>query len=99
METNHTHGAMPAGSDGRPAPATTASVASWDSFLDQGRINVRPVSRPSTIGLFGLAAATFTMAGLQLDWVPKEQGKHVALVLIGFAFVAQLLASIFATLA
>jgi succinate-acetate transporter protein len=39
------------------------------------------------------------LSGLQIGWVPVAQGKQVAVVLIGFAFVSQLLASVFATLA
>jgi len=63
------------------------------------RIKVRPVASPSTIGLFGLATATFVLSGLQLGWVPDSEGNQVALALVGFAFVSQLMASIVATLA
>jgi succinate-acetate transporter protein len=83
----------------RPGVDTPAECASWDGLRDQVRITVRPIASPSTIGLFGLAAGTFVLAGLQLEWVPQEQGDHVAFVLIGFAFVSQLLASIVAVLA
>jgi succinate-acetate transporter protein len=85
--------------DARPGLETPAERASWDGLRDQVRITVRPVASPSTIGLFGLAAGTFVLAGLQLEWVPQEQGDHVAFVLIGFAFASQLLASIVAVLA
>jgi succinate-acetate transporter protein len=57
------------------------------------------VASPSTIGLFGLAAGTFVLSGLQLDWVAKEQSQQVALVLIGFSFVSQLFAAIVAMMA
>ncbi len=61
-----------------------------------GRVSVtlRPVASPTSLGLFGLAAATFTLSGLQLGWVPPSEGRHVALVLVGFAAVAQLIASL-----
>lgn len=58
-------------------------------------IALRPIGAPTSLGLYGLGAATWTLAGLQLGWIPAEQGKTVALVLLGFAFVAQLLASVF----
>jgi succinate-acetate transporter protein len=58
-------------------------------------ITLRPIGAPTSLGLYGLGAATWTLAGLQLGWIPAEQGKTVALVLLGFAFVAQLLASVF----
>ena len=79
--------------DVNPLPAGVSGA--WDAL----RINVRPIASPSTVGLFGLAAATFVLSGLQLGWVDAQQGKQVALVLIGFAFVSQLFASIVATLA
>jgi succinate-acetate transporter protein len=71
----------------------------WQALADRVQITVRPVASPSTFGLFGLAAATFVMSGLQLQWIPADEGRQVAMVLIGFAFVAQLYASIVATLA
>jgi hypothetical protein len=63
-----------------------------------GRVSImlRPIGAPTSIGLYGLGAASWTLAGLQLGWIPPEQGKSVALVLTGFAFVAQLFASVFA---
>jgi len=78
---------------------TAGQQAAWESLREQVRITVRPIASPSTVGLFGLAAATFTVSGLQLDWVPKTEGKNVALVLIAFAFISQLLASVLATFA
>jgi succinate-acetate transporter protein len=78
---------------------TPAEQAVWETLGQQVRINVRPLASPSTIGLFGLAAGTFVLSGLQLGWVDKEQGQQVALVLIGFSFVSQLFAAVVATLA
>jgi succinate-acetate transporter protein len=62
-------------------------------------VMLRPLGSPTSLGLFGLAAATFTLAGLQLGWIPASQGSAVGLVLIGFAAPAQLLASVLAFLA
>jgi succinate-acetate transporter protein len=63
------------------------------------RIVLRPIGSPMALGLFGLAGATWVLAGLQLGWMDAAEGKKVALVAIGFAFVAQLIACIFAFLA
>jgi len=63
------------------------------------QIVVRPIASPSSIGLFGLAAATIVLSGLQLGWVAPAESDQTAMVLIGFAFVSQLLAAIFALLA
>ena len=66
---------------------------------DRVVVTLRPLGSPTALGLFGLAAATFTLAGLQLGWVPADQGATVGLVLIGFAAPAQLLAAVLAFLA
>jgi succinate-acetate transporter protein len=63
------------------------------------RITVRPIGSPTGLGLFGLAAATLVLAGLQLGWAEQAEGKKVALILFAFPFLAQLLASIWSTLA
>ena len=63
------------------------------------RIVVRPIASPTALGLFGLAAATLVLSGLQLGWVEKGEGNKVGLILIAFPFLAQLLASIWSTLA
>jgi succinate-acetate transporter protein len=57
-------------------------------------MSLGPIRSGTPLGLFGLAAATFVLAGLQLGWVDPAQGKDVALVLAGFAAPAQLLAAI-----
>jgi len=90
--------------DGRPrreAPGlpTSAVLGARDALLDRVQITVRPIASPSMLGLFGLAGGTLTLAGLQLGWVAPAQGKQVAIVLIGFAAVAQVLASVLATFA
>jgi succinate-acetate transporter protein len=63
------------------------------------RIVVRPIASPTGLGLFGLAGATLVVSGLQLGWVDKAEGTKVGLILIAFPFLAQLLASIWSTLA
>src|SRR3954454_8933203 len=85
--------------DGSARLETPAENSAWEALERQVRINVRPLASPSTIGLFGLAAGTFVLSGLQLGWVAIAEGKQVAVVLIAFAFVSQLIASIVATMA
>jgi succinate-acetate transporter protein len=63
------------------------------------RVVLRPVGSPVPLGLFGLTAATWVLSAYQLGWIDVAEGKKVALVAIGFASVAQLVASIFAFLA
>lgn len=78
---------------------TTAQVDAWRSLSSHVNVVLRPVASPTSLGLFGLAAATFTLSGLQLGWAPASEGHHLALVLIGFAAVAQLVASVTAFVA
>ena len=63
------------------------------------RIVVRPIGSPTALGLYGLAGGTLVLAGQQLGWVDPGEQKPLALVLIAFPFVTQLLASIWAFLA
>jgi uncharacterized protein len=63
------------------------------------RVVVRPIGSPVGLGLFGLAAGTLVMSGLQLGWVDAAEGRKVGLILLAFPFVAQVLASIWSTLA
>lgn len=60
---------------------------------------LRPIGTPLTIGMSGLAVASFVQSGLDLGWVPKTQGTDVGLILLSVPFVLQLLASVFAYLA
>ena len=82
----------------RPGLSTPGEDSAWDALRQRVVISLRPIGAPTPIGLFGLAAATFVLSGLQLGWVEPGEGKKVALVLIGFAFLAQLLAAIFSFL-
>jgi len=75
-----------------------SDVSGGDALHERVLITLRPIGAPTSIGVYGLGAASWTLAGLQLGWIPPGQGKSVALVLMGFAFVAQLVASVFAFL-
>lgn len=78
-------------------PSPTAEAARTRG--SRVEVVLRPVASPTSLGLFGLAAATFTLSGLQLGWVAPSEGHHVALVLVAFAAVAQLVASVTAFVA
>ena len=63
------------------------------------RIFLRPIGSPLTIGMSGLAIASFVESGLALKWVPSSEAVQAGLILIAVPFVLQLLASIFSYLA
>jgi succinate-acetate transporter protein len=83
----------------RPGVNTPGEDSAWRALSERLVISLRPVGAPTSIGFFGLAAASLPLSGLQLGWIGVEQGRQVALVLLGFAFVAQLLAAVFSLLA
>src|SRR5256714_4531103 len=83
----------------RPGLNTPGEDTAWNALRERVVISLRPIGAPTSIGFLGLAAASLTLTGLQLGWVPEAEGKHLALVLIGFVFLAQLLAAIFSFLA
>jgi len=82
-----------------PSAHPSGERAAWDGLLQRVVVELRPVASPAPIGFFGLAAATFVLSGLQLGWMDKTNSAQVALVLLAFAFGAQLLAGIVAFLA
>jgi len=83
----------------RPGTPTAAQDSSWEALQRLTTISLRPIGAPVSLGLFGLAGATLAVSGLQLGWIDAAEGKNVALVLIGFAFPAQALASVISFLA
>src|SRR5215217_7597657 len=82
----------------RPGLSTPGEDAAWEALRERVTIVLRPIGAPMSIGFFGLAAATFVVAGLQLGWVEQAEGKKVALVLVTFAFLAQSVAGLFSFL-
>jgi uncharacterized protein len=83
----------------RVKTAAPAEDAAWNSLRDRVVISLRPIGAPTSIGFFGLAAATLTLSGVQLAWIPAGQARYAALALIAFAFLAQFLAGIVSLLA
>jgi succinate-acetate transporter protein len=69
--------------------------------MDEPRAEIflRPIGLPLTVGMSGLAIASFVESGLSLHWIPASQAVYVGLVLISVPFVLQLTASVFSYLA
>lgn len=63
------------------------------------RISLRPIGSPLPLGLLALAVATFTLAGLQLSWIPLAQQHDAGLVILTFAVPLQLLSCIYGFIA
>lgn len=76
-----------------------AEVAAPEELTARTRIILRPLAGPLTLGFFGLAAATFLLAGLQLGWLAPTEGRQVALCVLAFTVPLQFTASIVGFLA
>ena len=80
--------------------ATEAERAAQEQVAGHTRIHLRPLAGPLTIGFFGLGAATFVVAGLNLGWVPVTESQDGApLCVIAFTVTLQLIASLIGFLA
>lgn len=84
---------------GRLAGATPAEAAAWEAQLERTVVSLRPIGSPVALGFLALAAATWMLSAFQLGWIPAADGTRVAIVLVGFAFVAQLVAAFVSFLA
>lgn len=63
------------------------------------RVMLRPVGTPLPLGFIGLFLATTAFGCLQLDWLPTEQGRMIAISVLAFTMPAQLFAAVFGFLA
>jgi uncharacterized protein len=59
------------------------------------RIFLRPIATPLALGFLALSGATLVLSGLQLGWFAPQESMYVAIALLSFGFLLQLLASIF----
>lgn len=78
---------------------TSAPRAAPDEPAPRTVVTLRPVAGPLALGFFGLAAATFVVSGLQLDWIDPAEGRQVALCILAFTVPLQFTASLFGFLA
>jgi succinate-acetate transporter protein len=81
--------------DGTP---TSAQEQAWKAVTERVAISLRPLGSSTGLGFLGLAAASWVLGFLQLGLIPASDGPRVAIVVVGFAFAAQLVASVFAFL-
>ncbi len=63
------------------------------------RVFLRPMGSPLPLGFAALAAGTFTVAGLQLSWIPASQWHLIGLVLLTFVVPLQALGCVYGFLA
>jgi len=57
------------------------------------QVVLRPLASPLPLGLLALAVGSFTVAGLQLSWVPAAGQHMVGMVLLAFVVPLQLLSN------
>jgi succinate-acetate transporter protein len=63
------------------------------------RVFLRPIGVPLTLGMAGLAIASFMVSGLELHWIKHSQALEVGLILVAVPFILQLVACILSYLA
>jgi uncharacterized protein len=63
------------------------------------QIVLRPIGSPLTVGMSGLAIASFVESGLSLGWIRASQARYAGLILVAVPFVLQLTACVFSYLA
>ena len=78
---------------------TPGEAAASDELAAHTVIVLRPIAGPLALGFFGLAGATFVVAGLQLGWAAPSEGKEVALCVLAFTVPLQFTAAIMGFLA
>lgn len=70
------------------------STAAPDSN-PQVRVVLRPLASPFALGFLALSGATLLSAGLALGWIPSSQQLQTGVLILIFAPIPQLVASIF----
>jgi uncharacterized protein len=70
---------------------TSAEQEASNAAGSRVRVVLRPVAGATSLGLFGLAGAALALSGLQLGWVPVQNAAQVGIVLVAFAFPAQVI--------
>jgi succinate-acetate transporter protein len=78
---------------------TTRDATARDELAAHTHIVLRPLAGPLALGFFGLAGATFVVAGLQLGWAAPSEGREVALCVLAFTVPLQFTAAMMGFLA
>jgi len=78
---------------------TPGDAAASDELAAHTHIVLRPIAGPLALGFFGLAGATFVVAGLQLGWAAASEERQVALCVLAFTVPLQFTAAIMGFLA
>src|SRR3954464_7679876 len=73
---------------------TPGEAAAREELRGRALVVLRPLAGPLALGFFGLAGATFVVAGLQLGWAAPPESKQVALCVLGFTVPLQFTASL-----
>lgn len=63
------------------------------------RVNLRPIASPLPLGFLALAVGTFTVAGVQLSWIPAAQSPDAGLAVLTFVVPLQAVSFILGFLA
>jgi uncharacterized protein len=63
------------------------------------RVNLRPIASPLPLGMLALAVGTFTLAGVQLSWIPAAQSPDAGLAVLTFVVPLQIVSFILGFLA
>lgn len=72
-----------------------ATTSERTSNTPPTRLVLRPVASPAALGFLALGGASLVLSGLELGWYNPAESTVVGLVVLLFAFPAQLVASIF----
>lgn len=70
-----------------------------DSEFTHARVFLRPISNPMALGFIGVAVASLVDAGLNFNWYPPKEFHQAGLVILVFAPLTQVIASVFGYLA
>jgi succinate-acetate transporter protein len=67
--------------------------------LAKSTVILRPIASPLPLGMLALAVGTFTIAGVQLSWIPAAQSPEAGLAVLTFVVPLQAVSFIFGFLA
>jgi uncharacterized protein len=83
----------------KPLRAGSAVVMSAEPSPAISRVILRPIASPLPLGLLALTVGTFTIAAVQLSWIPAAQSPQAGLTVLTFVVPLQVVSFIFGFLA